>query len=196
MARHSLIIYRNIVITVIFLIIGSITTIGIIGGNTYVETCCGFIIFFCAIFLIVLIVYFFTDGMDTGGRYGFYGISRIKELFSLKEKIEAAEMAIRIYQQHQTLLLSIEEQTELYKDNLLQSIQEYQSKGNWNRWFYFSLQMVTIACSLFVGGLTSGLSNSISIFGSHWLAPILSFTVSFLTALITLFRPRERGYSL
>lgn len=105
-------------------------------------------------------------------------------------------MAIRIYQQHQTLLLSIEEQTELYKDNLLQSIQEYQSKGNWNRWFYFSLQMVIIACSLFVGGLTSGLSNSISIFGSHWLAPILSFTVSFLTALITLFRPRERGYSL
>ncbi len=71
LARHSLIIYRNIVITVIFLIIGSITTIGIIGGNTYVETCCGFIIFFCAIFLIVLIVYFFTDGMDTGGDMDF-----------------------------------------------------------------------------------------------------------------------------
>jgi hypothetical protein len=56
--------------------------------------------------------------------------------------------------------------------------------------------MIIIACSLFVGGLTSGLTNLISIFGNHWIAPAFSFTVSFLTAMVTLFRPRERGYNL
>ncbi len=56
--------------------------------------------------------------------------------------------------------------------------------------------MIIIAASLLVGGLTSGLSSVITIFGNHLLAPILSFGVSFLTAMITLFRPRERSYNL
>ena len=40
------------------------------------------------------------------------------------------------------------------------------------------------------------MTNLISIFGNHWVAPAFSFTVSFLTAMVTLFRPREKGYNL
>ena len=38
--------------------------------------------------------------------------------------------------------------------------------------------------------------NLVSIFGNPWIVPAFSFTVSFLTAMVTLFRPREKGYNL
>jgi Protein of unknown function (DUF4231) len=128
--------------------------------------------------------------------FGFQGITRIKELIALKDEIEAKETALRILEKYQAHKLSVEEQYDLYKDELLQAISEYQQKANRNRKAYFILQIIIIASSLLVGGLTSGLNNVITFFGNHWLAPALSFAISFLTAMVTLFRPRERSYNL
>ncbi|GHO55297.1 hypothetical protein KSB_37720 [Ktedonobacter robiniae] len=58
------------------------------------------------------------------------------------------------------------------------------------------MQMIIIASSLFVGSLTSGLTSQISILGNHWIAPAFSLIVSFLTAMVTLLKPREKGYNL
>ena len=77
-----------------------------------------------------------------------------------------------------------------------QVITQYEQGANRNRRVYYGLQILIISCSLLVSGLTSGLSNMISIFSNHWITPAFSLLVSFLTAIITLFRPRERGYNL
>lgn len=194
--RHVLIIYRNIILVDAFLFIALVTTVEIIGFNNNYYGWFVFVAILAAIGFIVLVIYFFVDGWEHGERYGFYGWERVEKMIALKRDIEQTEILIRIFQQHQDAHLTIQEQSELYKDSLRQVIEEYQRKANLNRWTYFSIQMVIIGCSLLVGGLTSGLNNFISIFGNHLLAPILSFTVSFLTAIITLFRPRERGFNL
>lgn len=195
-ARRTLILYRNIVFIDVFVFIACLTTAWIIGSNNFFFGWVVFVAIVAAIFFIILFIYFLVDGWEGGERYGFYGWARVAEMVEFKRDIEQTEILIRIFQRHQDTHLAIQEQSELYKDTLRQVIQEYQRKANYNRWTYFIIQMVIIGCSLLVGGLTSGLNNFISIFGNHLLAPVLSFTVSFLTAIITLFRPRERGFNL
>ncbi|HZS76137.1 MAG TPA: SLATT domain-containing protein [Ktedonobacteraceae bacterium] len=192
-ARRPLIIYRNLYLFIILLLASAITAN--IFFSAYIGGWCIFVIILCILALIFLTVAFFTMD-DTNEDSGPNGLCQLDKLASLKEEIEKTEMYLRVFEQHQATQLTSEEQIELYKDALREAIREYQTKANSNRWMYFILQMIIIAASLLVGGLTSGLSNVITIFGSHLLAPALSFGVSFLTAMITLFRPRERSYNL
>ena len=194
--QRPLILYRNLIGITLLVIISAITVIGLFDPSSYVGGWAIFILIIFGISLIWFIIYFFIDYDDGGDTHGFQGIGRLKNLINLHEEIEGLEIQARVLKNYQTYFLSVEEQSELYKDELFQAISQYQRKANQNRWMYFTMQIVIIACSLFVGGLTSGLTNLISIFGSHWLAPLLSFIVSFLTAMVTLFRPRERSYNL
>lgn len=195
-ARRPLIFYRNLYLFVMILLISAITCLIVFGIGANIGGWCVLVIIVCSIALFLLTVAFFASDNDVNEDTGMHGPSQIGKLAYLKEEIDKTEMRIRVFEQHQTTQLTPEEQTELYKDNLKEAIREYQTKANSNRWVYFTLQMIIIAASLLVGGLTSGLSNFITIFGSHLLAPGLSFGVSFLTAMITLFRPRERSYNL
>ncbi len=204
LACRPLIWFRNIIITNFLIAIAAIITWEITGNDAYISGWCQTALWIVGIFTVVLMFHFLNTyywvyalfGEYRGNKFGFMGIDRIKQLNSLKEEIEQLEIQLKVLKTYQTKLLSVGEQFELYKDELLQVIQKYQRKANRNRGVYFALQMFIIACSLFVGSLTSGLTNLISIFGNHWIAPAFSFTVSFLTAMVTLFRPREKGYNL
>lgn len=204
-ARRPLIWFRNIIITNILIAIIAIVAWGIVGNDAYISGWCETALWIVGIFTVLLIFHFsnmyywiahYSPVEYSGKKFGFKGIDRFKQLISLKEEIEQLDMQLRVLKTYQTKLLSVGEQLELYKDELLQVIQKYQRKANRHRGAYFALQMIIIACSLFVGSLTSGLTNLISIFGNNWVAPAFSFTVSFLTAMVTLFRPREKGYNL
>jgi DNA-binding transcriptional MerR regulator len=185
--RRPLVLYCNAMLVTVLVFVACLITCWLLGNNNFFTGWIVFVAVVAAIVFLVLSINLFTTD-------GFHALRRIKELTKLKLKIEQMEVVIRILQQQQETRLTVEEKTELYKDTLRQVIQEYQRNANFNRWTYFIIQMLIIACSLLVGGLTSGLN--ISIFGNHLLAPILSFVVSFLTAVITLFRPRERGFNL
>ncbi len=196
--------FRNIVLINVVIAILAIVAWGIWANEVYITNWCGTVLWIVGLFSFGLFLHFFNvyyyvfalfEGYQ-GEKFGFRGIERIKHLIALKDEIETIETQLRVLKDYQTHLLTTVEQYDLYKDELLQAIHEYQSKANRNRGVYFALQIIIIACSLFVSGLTSGLTTLISIFGNHWLAPAFSFTVSFLTAMVTLFRPRERGYNL
>ncbi len=202
-ARRPLIWYRNIVISILLILIVSISILGIYGNNSYIAGWCTFINWIFVLLLFGLVLHFFNIFYYialiveySDDKFGFQGVARIKNLNSIKDEIEGLTTTLRILEQHQAHWLSTEEQYLLYKNELLQAIRVYQRKANWNRWTFFIMQIIIIACSLFVGSLTSGLTGLINIFGNHWLAPAFSFTVSFLTTMVTLFRPRERGYNL
>lgn len=202
--NRPLIWFRNTVIIILVSIVCASIFNDNWGNDTFVSGWCVFTYWIAGIVYVSLLIYFFNifyhiarlGGDYSGEKFGFRGVERIKRLVLLKKEIEEIEVQLRVLQGYQTYMLSIEEQYELYKGELLQAIREYQRKANRNRWVYFIMQIIIIACSLFVGSLTSGLTSFIGIFGNHWIAPTFSYTVSFLTAMVTLFRPRERGYNL
>lgn len=203
LAHRPLIWFRNIIIVNFLIAIIAIVAWEIVGNDGYISGWCQTALWVVGIFTVVLIFHFLNTfywmslvAEYTGDKFGFKGIDRIKHLYALREEIEELEVKLRVLKTYRTKLLTVGEQFELYKDELLQTIQKYQHKANRHRGAFFALQMIIIACSLFVGSLTSGLTNLISIFGNHWIAPAFSFTVSFLTAMVTLFRPREKGYNL
>ncbi|HYT44380.1 MAG TPA: SLATT domain-containing protein, partial [Methylomirabilota bacterium] len=192
----------SIVIINILIAIIAIVAKGIFVNNEYISWWCQAVLWIDGILVVLLTFHFFNTfywiaSLEYhGDKFGFKGINRIKQLYALKVEIEQLEIKIRVLKKYQTKLLTIGEQLELYKDELMQTIEQYQQMAKRNRGGYFTLQIIIIACSLLVGSLTSGLTNLVSIFGSHWIAPALSVTVSFLTAMVTLFRPREKGYNL
>lgn len=196
--------FYNIVLAILFCGVLATVAIDIWGQDIYVATWGHIVLWIVGILLFSLFIHFFNllyhivamIGIYDDEQFGFKGIGRIKELISLKDEIDGLATELRILEQHQSHWLSTEEQYVLYKDELLRAIRGYQQTANRNRWTFFILQIIIVACSLLVGGLTSGLTNLVSIFGNHWIAPALSFTVSFLTTMVTLFRPRERGYNL
>ncbi len=194
--RRPMIWYRNIILLVLMLLLTAIANVGIFGPNSYIGGWSILGIFVFGILFIGLLYYFMMNYFDSSAEHGFDGVSKIRNLADLKDEIDWLEIKTGMLKAHQTHLLSAQEQYELYTDELVHAIRNYQRKANRNRWLYFAFQMIIIACSLFVGGLTSGLTNLISIFGNHWIAPAFSFAVSFLTAIVTLFRPRERAYNL
>lgn len=112
---------------------------------------------------------------------------------SLKEGIEKLQIDLRILNED---IAAHRPFPEKYREELSQAIKQYQHRANHNRWHYYILQMVIIFCSLLVTGLTSGLTSLVAFFRIPWITPAFSFAVSFLTAMITLFRFRERGYNL
>jgi hypothetical protein len=202
--RRPLVWFRNILLINPLIAAIAIVTGKIVGNDAYISGWCQTAQWIVGIFTVLLIFYFLNTyywlialfGEYRGDKFGFRGIERLKRLISLKEDIERLEIQLRVMKTHQTKFLTVEEQLELYKDELQQVIQEYKRKANRQRSVFFALQMVIIACSLFVGSLTSGLTSLISVLGNHWVAPAFSFAVSFLTAMVTLFRPREKGYNL
>lgn len=164
-ARRPLIIYRNLYLFIMIFLVSAI--IGLTFFGAIIGGWCIAVIILCIIALIIVTIVFLDSDNDAHEDGGMHGPSQIAKLSELKGDIEKTEMLIRIFEQHQTTQLTAEEQTELYKDNLREAIREYQTGANSNRWVYFILQMIIIAASLVVGGLTSGLNNFITIFGSH-----------------------------
>lgn len=192
--RRALIWYRNTVIVFFIILIVAIVTIGIFGQNAFINGWATFVLVTSIIILLCLIIYFVFDASEP--TFGFRGIERIKDLMTSKEVTNTLEMRVKIMKTHQTLTLSIQEQLELYKDEIFQVTDKYTKRANRNRNIYYFLQLLIIFSSLLVTGLTSGLTNLVSIFHLPWITPFISFMVSFLTAIVTLFRPKERGYSL
>jgi hypothetical protein len=133
------------------------------------------------------------DISDVSGTFEFKGFEKLEDLMTLKEETDTLEMQVQVMKNHQTLLLSVHEQLELYKDEIFQVTDKYTKRANRNRNYYYILQLLIIFASLLVTGLTSGLTNLVSIFHLPWITPFISFMVSFLTAMVTLFRPKERG---
>lgn len=193
---RPLIWYRNIFIVFFIILISAIVTKGFFGQNDFVNGWATFVLVACIIILIGLIAYFFTDITDSTGTAGFAIFRRMHELMELKEKTDTLEMQVQVMKNHQTLLLSVHEQLELYKDEVFQVIDKYTKRANRNRNYYYILQLLIIFASLLVTGLTSGLTNLVYILHLPWITPFISFMVSFLTAMVTLFRPKERGYNL
>lgn len=194
---RPLIWYRNTVIIFFIVLIPAIVTIGIFGQNTFTGGYATFVLVASVIVLIGLMVFFLLDvDTDDVGHIGFNGLSRLEKLAALKEVTDTLEMRIKVLKTHQVLTLSIHEQLELYKDEVFQVTDRYTHSANRNRNFYYFLQLIIIFASLLVTGLTSGLTNLVYIFHLPWITPFISFMVSFLTAIVTLFRPKERGFSL
>src|SRR5260370_10939768 len=189
--------YRNIFIVFFIILISAIITKGIFGQNLFIDGWATFVIVASIIILLGLISYFLLDAStDSGAEVGFKGFSRIKDLMTSKEETDTLEMRIQVMKAHQTLLLSTHEQLELYKDEVFQVTDKYTKRANRNRNYYYILQLIIIFASLLVTGLTSGLTNLVYILHLPWITPLISFMVSFLTAMVTLFRPKERGYNL
>lgn len=159
------------------------------GEISFVSGWGGFISFACVIIIIVMIVYFCLDYDE----HGFKGFQRIRNLISLKRDIDMLQTELRLLEDFQKTSRPLQEQ---YAEEIAQVVQQYTHGANYYRRFYYTLQIFIIFCSLLVTGLTSGLTNLVTIFNRPWIAPALSFAVSFLTAIITLFRFRERGHNL
>ncbi|HKV01209.1 MAG TPA: DUF4231 domain-containing protein [Ktedonobacteraceae bacterium] len=189
--------YRNIFIAFFIVLISAIVTIGIFGQNTFIGGWATFVIIASSIILLGLIIFLLLDETTSAGtKVGFKGFSRVKDLMTSKEETDTLEMRIQVMKAHQTLLLSTHEQLELYKDEVFQVTDKYTKRANRNRNYYYILQLIIIFASLLVTGLTSGLTNLVYILHLPWITPFISFMVSFLTAMVTLFRPKERGYNL
>jgi hypothetical protein len=176
--------------------ISAIVTNGIFGQNAFIGGWATFFLVASIIILLGMMLYFVLHLSDASGTFGFNGFKRLKDLMALKEETDALEMQVQVMKNHQTLLLSIHEQLELYKDEIFQVTNKYTKRANRNRNVYYILQILIIFASLLVTGLTSGLTNLVYIFHLPWITPFISFMVSFLTAIVTLFRPKERGYNL
>ena len=114
--------------------------------------------------------------------------------FSLKSKIETLQMKLRILEEQQRYQ---KPSLETYRSQLGGVIYQYQREANRYRRFHYTIQIMIILFSLLVTGLTSGLTGLLGgAIGKPWIAPILSLTVSFLTAMTALFRFRDRGFNL
>ncbi len=175
------------------IIILAIAAIGIFGDISFIGGWVKFTIFIFGCTFIGLIIYFFLDYYSAGEPHGFRAIHRIKHLISLKEDIEELQVRLRILDE---FITSRRPPQEKYQEELSHVTIQYQHRANHNRRLYYLVQIIIISCSLIVSGLTSGLNNLIGLFGNSWVTPVISLFVSFLAAMITLFRFRERGHNL
>jgi len=191
-ARRPLVWYLTILIINLSIIFLAIAAIGIFGGNSYIGGWAGLSIFIFGITFIGLTIYFFLDYVSSGELHGFRAIARVKQLMTLKEDVEEQQITVRVLEEFQADRRSLKEK---YADEVSQVINQYTSRANRNRRLYYILQIIIIFCSLLVTGLTSGLTGLVSIFKLPWITPAISFSVTFLTAMVTLFRFRERGYN-
>ncbi len=177
------------------IVILSSLAIYLFGSGSFVGRWSIFTVIVSTIIFISLAVYFLLDYTDkyTKEEWGFKGVERIKDLISLKEGIEMLQIQLRLIEEIQA---ARRPRKDKFADDISQKVQQYTRGANYNRRFYYILQIIIIFCSLLVTGLTSGLTGLISILGKPWLTPAISFAVSFLTAMVTLFRFRERGHNL
>jgi fatty acid desaturase len=190
--RRPLIWYRNIILFDFLLFLIGIGVIGILGSNTFYG---GWTIFFSFIFAIIFIgmsIYFIIDATDGRLYFGFRGIARIKDLNSSRVHMERLQIQLHVIEEFQSAHRPPKHK---YADEVSQVIQQYTRKANRNRRFFYAIQMFIIFCSLLVTGLTSGLTSIVKIFSIPWITPAISFAVTFLTAMITLFRFRERSHN-
>ncbi len=185
--RRPLIWYRNAVgIVTIILLCAVISTFVWINFWNIIF------IFAFGLILLFMIAYFFTE-TDKTDDSEFSGIKNMKALISLKENIEGLKAQLRILEAQEALKRTPQER---YRDELIQTIRQYQREANGYRRGHYTLQIFIILFSLLVTGLTSGLNNLIGTTNTPWIAPALSLSVSFLTAINALFRFRDRGYNL
>jgi thiosulfate reductase cytochrome b subunit len=174
-------------------IILSTLAISLFGVDSFVGGW-GIVIAIASVIIIIgMGSYFFVENDSNKKDSGFGGFQRIKDLSSLKADIEAMQIQLRILEEFQIATRPLKEK---YAEEISQTIQQYTKRANRNRRLYYILQIIIIFCSLLVTGLTSGLSDLVPFFNSRWITPAISFSVSFLTAMITLFRFRERGHNL
>lgn len=192
-ARRPVALYWVLLLNNLAIIVLASAAIGIVGGNSYLGGWSTFIAFVFGITFIGFTVYFFLDYEDNITRHGFRFFHRLKQLLSLKEEIDQTQIQLRILDE---FIAARRPPSEKYQEGLPFVIKQYQNRANYNRRLYYSMQIIIIFCSLLVTGLTSGLNNVIRLFGNPWVTPAISFAVSFLTALVTLFRFRERGHNL
>lgn len=174
------------------IILSSSLFISLFGQNSYLG---GWGIVFAiasGFAFIAMGIYFFYDYETRSEKFGFMAIRRFKALIALKEEIESQQIELRILDGFRAAARPAKDK---YAEEISQTIQQYTKKANRNRRFYYTLQIIIIFCSLLVTGLTSGLTDIVSIFNTRWITPAISFAVSFLTAMITLFRFRERGHN-
>ncbi|HYT41181.1 MAG TPA: DUF4231 domain-containing protein [Methylomirabilota bacterium] len=192
-ARRPVAWYVALLLFTLLLLCLAIAAEDIFNTNSYFSQLAGFLIFTFAILFIGQIIYFFLDYYSAGDPHGFRAIHRIKNLISLKEDIEELQVRLRILDE---FITSRRPPQEKYQEELSHVTIQYQHRANHNRRLYYLVQIIIISCSLIVSGLTSGLNNLIGLFGNSWVTPVISLFVSFLAAMITLFRFRERGHNL
>lgn len=192
-ARRPVAWFVALLLFILAIIILAIAAIGIFGVTSFVGGWSTFVTVVLVITLIALTIYFFYDHDTYSEKHGFKAIHRIKRLTSLKEDIEALQIELRILDE---FIVARRPHQDKYQEELSFIIKQHQERANYNRRLYYFIQIIIIFCSLLVTGLTSGLNNLIRVFGSPWVTPAISFSVSFLTAMITLFRFRERGHNL
>ena len=191
-ARRPVAWYVALLFFTLLLLSLAIAVEGIFYTNPFISAWAVFLKFVFAILFIGLTAYFFLNVYSSGDFYGFKAIDRIKNLISLKEDIEGLQVTLRILDE---LIIARRPHEEKYQEELASTIAKYKGRANRNRSLYYFIQMIIIFCSLLVTGLTSGLNNLIKVFGNPWVTPAISFSVSFLTAMVTLFRFREKGHN-
>jgi len=128
-----------------------------------------------------------------GEEHGFKGLVKLKELMSLREDIDDLKTNLKIKEQ---LLATIRSPQKRYRDRLPRIISQYQRQAKRNRFTHYTFQIYIILFSLLVTGLTSGFATLVGIVHWSWITPFLSFLVSFLTSITTLFRFHTRGFNL
>ena len=192
-ARRPVALYWVLLLTNLAIIILAISAYGIFGSGSFIAAWASFSIFIFGVSFIGLTIYFFLDYEPARTRHGFRAIHRIQELISLKEDIEEHQVQLRILDE---LITARRPHQEKYQEELSYTIKQYQGRANRNRNAYYFIQMIIIFCSLLVTGLTSGLTGLVAFLKIPLITPAFSFAVSFLTAMITLFRWRERGHNL
>ena len=190
--RRPIIWYLTLLIIILAIIILAISAFDIFGVTSSIF---GWAIFITIVFICIFIgltIYFFLDFVSAGEHGGFSAVARIQQLMTLKAEIEELQITLRVLEEFRADRGSPKDK---YANEVSQVINQYTSRANRNRRFYYILQILIIFCSLLVTGLTSGLTGLVSIFKIPWLTPAISFSVTFLTAMITLFRFRERGHN-
>lgn len=168
--------------------------IGILGDNTYFGGLATAIAVPSGIIFFIFFIGFFSfEWFISDVPKFFNGPQRIKYLIKLIEEIEDLKTKLQLLEEFEILQRSPQER---YKDQLPQIISQFQHQANGYRRTHYTFQIFIILLSLLVTGLTSGLNGLLGISGITWIAPILSLSVSFLTALTTLFRFHDRGFNL
>jgi len=167
----------------VILIIAILSGIGAYFFNVFFL---GVIAFVLGIAWIFLVSFFFPD-------VGFKGIEKIKDLLSLGKLIEILQGQLRLLEKYEEQQRSPRES---YREELSETIIQYQRQANRYRRMHYTLQIFIILFSLFVTALTSGLTGLIGFIDKPWLPAFFSFLVSFLTGMITLFRFHDRGFNL
>ncbi len=185
--RRTLLLFILFTATCLMLIVLAIVLANVFGNTNFY----GWFIFAAVILVIgflILLAYFFIEDPTS-----FSGLRRLRDLISLREEIDKLQTTLRMLDEHAYQQLSPQQR---YKNQLPQEILRYQRQANYNRRINYIFQTLIILLSLLVTGLTSGLTGLIGIIGKPWIAPILSLLVSFLTAILALFKFHDRSFNL